>query len=94
MNLTEAVAFFSDKTKAFQQTFQVTQPANIAVMVDLAKFCRAGESTFNPDARIAANLDGRREVWLHIQKYLHLTPEQLVQISNGNSAAVYERLPQ
>lgn len=88
----EALDFFRDKTRAYSLTFQLTQPANLEVLTDLAKFCRANESTFHADPRIAANLDGRREVWLRIQKYLHLTEEQIVQLANGNPAAVFERL--
>ena len=45
--------------------------------MDLAKFCRANKTTYNPDARIHAVLEGRREVWLHIQNYLQLTNEEL-----------------
>ena len=90
--LEKALNYFRDKGKSYALTFQLTQPANLHVLADLAKFCRANESTFHPDARIAAMLDGRREVWLHIQKYLNLTEEQIVQLANGNPAAVFERL--
>lgn len=90
MTFEDMIAYFTDTKRAFMLTFQLTQPANIMVLTNLAKFCRANESTFHPDARIAANLDGRREVWLHIQKYLSLSPEQIAQLSAGNSAAVYE----
>jgi hypothetical protein len=92
MTIEDTIAYFTDTKKAFQQTFEFTQPANLRVLEKLAKFCRANESTFHPDARIAANLDGRREVWLLIQKNLNLSPEQIAQLSVGNSAAVYERL--
>lgn len=47
------------------------------VLADLAKFCRANESTFHADPRLAAQLDGRREVWLRIQKHLNLTQDEL-----------------
>lgn len=92
MTFQEALNFFRNKTQDYNLTFQLTQPANIHVLMDLARFCRANESTFNPDPRIAANLDGRREVWLHIQKYLHLSEEQIIQLASGNPAAVFERL--
>jgi len=48
-----------------------------AVLQDLAKFCRADDTTFLPDARASAVLDGRREVWLRIQKHLNLTDDEL-----------------
>jgi hypothetical protein len=50
------------------------------VLEDLARFTRANESTFHPDARVSAQLDGRREVWLRIQKQLQLTPEQILEL--------------
>lgn len=49
------------------------------VIKDLAKFCRAHESTFHKDPRMHAVLEGRREVWLRIQEYLQLTIEQIYQ---------------
>lgn len=50
------------------------------VLADLAKFCRANESTFHPDPRVAAVQEGRREVWLRLQRHLNLTDEQLLAI--------------
>lgn len=86
MNVEGIFAFIRGRKRAYQLTFQLNQPANIAVMEDLAKFCRAHESTFHPDARVAANLDGRREVFLRITNHLGLTEEQLVALYSGNSA--------
>ncbi|NBN62056.1 Bbp19 family protein [Pannonibacter tanglangensis] len=57
------------------------------VLRDLAKFCRAHESTFHPDARIAAVLEGRREVWLRIQEHLQLTDEELYALKGGPTDA-------
>lgn len=47
------------------------------ILRDLAKFCRAHETTHNPDERLSAVLEGRREVWLRIQQHLNLTEEEL-----------------
>jgi hypothetical protein len=47
------------------------------VLADLAKFCRAHDSTGHPDAHVAARLDGRREVWLRIQHHLKLSNDEL-----------------
>ena len=58
-------------------------PNGEAVLRDLAGFCRAADSTFDPDPRIAAALDGRREVWLRIQHHLRLTPDELWRIYDG-----------
>jgi hypothetical protein len=53
-------------------------PAGERVLKDLARFCRASTSTFDPDARVHAFREGRREVWLRIQTMLNL-PEKRVQ---------------
>lgn len=50
------------------------------VFFDLARFCRAHESTFDPNTHSAARLDGRREVWLRIQEQAGLDPETLFKL--------------
>jgi len=52
-------------------------PFGQEVLTDLAKFCRAHESTFHADPRAHAVAEGRREVWLRIQRHLQLTDDQL-----------------
>jgi hypothetical protein len=52
------------------------------VLEDLAKFCRAHETTFNPDSRLNAVLEGRREVWLRIQNYLELSLDEIYDLHN------------
>lgn len=54
------------------------------VLTDLARFCRAHESTAvhnrvtgTMDPIASAKLDGRREVWLRIQGHLDLDNEAL-----------------
>ena len=47
------------------------------VLKDLAAFCRANKSTFHNDERVHAVLEGRREVWLRIESYLELNPDEL-----------------
>lgn len=69
--------FIGRRKRAYQQTFTSTAPWAVQVLADLAKFCRANESTFHPDPRIAANLDGRREVFLRIASHMNLSIEQL-----------------
>lgn len=76
------IDFLRGRKRAYQLTFNT--PMGEDVLIDLAKFCRAGESTFHPDPRVAAALDGRREVWLRIQQHLHLSSEQLMAIYNGS----------
>lgn len=47
------------------------------VLADLATFCRAQSSTHHADSRVAALLEGRREVWLRIQEHLQLSEDEL-----------------
>jgi hypothetical protein len=70
-------SFLGFRKQAYQQTFNPEAKFSGAVLDDLAKFCRAHESTFHPDARIQAALEGRREVWLRIQNHLELDDETL-----------------
>lgn len=80
----KAYEFLRKRKTSYQLTFDMKQPANVAVLNDLARFCRAHESTFNPDARVAANLDGRREVYLRIVNHLGLSVEQLLALYAGD----------
>lgn len=65
---------------AYLRTFEVADADRKIVLRDLAKFCHANESAFHTDPRVHAVIEGRREVWLRIQKYLKLTPDQLWEI--------------
>lgn len=69
---------FTDVKRAYQQAFG--KGPGEAVLIDLAPFCRADETCVVPGDRDRTYvLEGRREVWLRIQDYLKLTPEELVQ---------------
>jgi hypothetical protein len=65
------------RAQAYREVFFGHGRATDMVLADLAKFCRANTSTFHPDVRAAAALDGRREVFLRISHHLQLTDEQL-----------------
>jgi len=69
--------FFVSKKVSYQRVFIEDNRDVNAVLKDLAKFCRAHDSTFDKDPRSHAILEGRREVYLRIQKYLKLTPDEL-----------------
>lgn len=88
--LRETFTFVDNRARDYCLTFQRSQPANVNVLFDLARFCRANESTYHKDPYEAARLDGRREVWLRINQHLHLPPELLMQLFAGNVAAVYK----
>lgn len=68
--------FLMTRQQAYHQVFN---PENIfakRVLSDLARFCRANDTTFNPDPRVHAVLEGRREVWLRIQQHMKMSPEE------------------
>lgn len=73
--MSEARDFLRTRQQAYRQTFAGEYSRK--VLTDLAKFCRANESTFHTDPRMEGVLQGRREVWLRISKHLNLTDEQL-----------------
>ena len=70
-----------DRRYAYQTTFK--GPPAQAVLKDLARFCRAHESTFHADPRAHAMAEGRREVWLRIQSHLNLTTDELWELYSG-----------
>lgn len=66
---------------SYQQTFSVDKNVHARdVLEDLARFCRANESSFHLDSRVHAALEGRREVWLRIQQHLNLELDSLSKI--------------
>lgn len=69
--------FLRKKSIAYNRVFDRNNLFTRDVLTDLAKFCRAHETTFHPDARLNAALEGRREVWLRIQGFLNLTNAEL-----------------
>jgi hypothetical protein len=72
----KAKAFLFKRRTLYVRVFD--NPHGEEVLADLAKFCRAHETTFRPDSeRESALLEGRREVWLRIERHLRLPPEKL-----------------
>jgi len=63
---------------AYQQVFNPESVHVKEVLHDLARFCRAVDSTYHKDARAHAVLEGRREVFLRIQKHLKLSDDQFL----------------
>ena len=72
-----AKAFLASRANAYKRIFPLENQDAQLVLKDLMKFCRAMESTYAPDPRDAARLDGRREVFLRISQHLHLSHDQL-----------------
>lgn len=73
--------FLRTRKRAYCMAFK-TQ-AGSDVLRDLIVFCRANQSTYHPDPRKAAMLDGRREVFLRIQQHLNLSTEGLFELLGG-----------
>jgi hypothetical protein len=71
-------ALIAGRRQAYVNTFDNVHGRK--VLGDLAVFCRADKSTFHPDSRVHAVLEGRREVWLRIANHLNLSPEQLYEL--------------
>jgi hypothetical protein len=55
------------------------------VLDDLAKFCRANNSTIHSDPRMEMVLQGRREVWLRIAAHLNMTDKEAWKHFNPNN---------
>ena len=77
----KARALLGQRKRAYRAT--LGSPAGETVLADLAKFCRANETTFRDDERKHVLLEGRREVWLRIAQHLNLTDEELWQLYDG-----------
>lgn len=71
------------RRRAYLDRFDLKHPAARIVMEDLAKFCRANETTYHPDPRLSDILQGRREVFLRIQQHLNLTDEDAWALYTG-----------
>lgn len=69
-----------DRKRAYQFALGNKDDVAIrAVIADLKRFCRAGESTFHPNERVHAVLEGRREVILRILDHLELNTEDFLE---------------
>ena len=75
MALTKGEEFLRTRKQDYVQVLKGVHGER--VRDDLAKFCRANESTFHPDPRVEGIMQGRREVWLRIQQHLDLSEDEL-----------------
>ena len=69
--------FLWQRRNAYCRLFNIESRDAKLVLTDLASFCRAHDTTFHTDERTHAMLEGRREVFLRIQRPLNLTEEEL-----------------
>ena len=49
------------------------------MLADLDRFCRGNKSTFSPDPRVHALLEGRREVLLRILNFIGIPSDEIRQ---------------
>lgn len=70
-----------ERRHAYRMTFK--GPLADVVLKDLARFCRAHQSTFHDDPRAHAVAEGRREVWLRLSHHLQLSEDELWELYAG-----------
>lgn len=73
--MSDAKQFLAERRTAYVRAFN--SPGGELVLRDLARFCRASQTTFHADPRVHAVLEGRREVWLRIMEHLQLSEDDL-----------------
>lgn len=86
----QARAFLRRRQLAYQRLFLNHGADTNAVLADLAKFCRAHDSTFHLNPAASNRLDGRREVWLRLEHHLQLSDDQLWSIYGNPSLPTTE----
>lgn len=79
----QAWHYITGRKGAYCRVFNLESRDAEAVLMDLARFCRAHETTVTPNDRATAVLEGRREVWLRIQQHLQLDDETLWLLYSG-----------
>lgn len=74
------LAFFARRRVNFRLTYM--QPAGRQVLADLETFCCASRTTADTNDPIQMAIrEGRRQVWLRIQRAINLTPEEMLAIT-------------
>jgi len=66
------------KQRAYHALF--TSPGGREVLADLIPYCFGRKSTFDPDARVHARNEGRRDVLMYIVELTNLTLEEIYQL--------------
>lgn len=63
-------------------------PDGHAVLADLSRFCHAYATTHcNGDTHGTAQLEGRRQVWLRLTRYLNMTDAELADLARAAEEA-------
>ncbi len=80
-----ALDFFRKHSANYRFALRMDNPADAYVLADIAKFCHANDTTaVSSDPIQMAVREGRRQVWLRINRALNLTPEQQMFLSTLN----------
>lgn len=77
--LDKLIARLREKKKSYQSLFGPKGLLESEAMMDLAWFCYAFRTTKEPGTDMLIN-EGRRQVWMRIQEYLNLEPDEIVQL--------------
>ncbi len=84
-----AVEFFRGHSRAYRTTFNRQSPAAQYVLADLADICHANDTTMrDSDPLELARNEGRRQVFLRIQRALNLTPEEMFDLARQKKEIV------
>jgi hypothetical protein len=75
-------AFFHRRQRDYSITFSRTNISAQRVVADLQDFCCGNRTTVGGDHDQMMIREGRRQVWLRIQRALNLTPEEQFNLSN------------
>lgn len=81
----EAKEKLSNRALSYQRVFLKKGVDTDRVLDDLAKFCRANQTTFHADRRLSDVLIGRREVYLRVIQHLKLSDDQLWSLYGNHS---------
>jgi hypothetical protein len=80
--LEELAAQNQQLKRAYQLCF--SSPAGVAVLNDLARFCRVVQTTFVPgDRDLGLIYEGRRQVFLAISLFMNFTIEEQAALQAG-----------
>jgi len=75
------LAYFHRRRTNFRLTFG--SPAGRQVLADLMEFCCTSRTTaLNDSSHEMAIREGRRQVWLRIERAMNLTPEEMLAITS------------
>lgn len=80
----QAKEFLIGRRQAYNLVFDPKNQFANVVLKDLARFCRANDSTYKADPREHAVLEGRREVWLRISRHLHMDAKDFLKLYGVN----------